>query len=119
VCIASEYGNFIGNSEKERIELKVKSKTYSIWKIFQQKNYKNPLYEGLIIILFIFIYYLSLAPIPQPAWPLGPSDLWRDYWCRYQNHKNNESTTSIQVQAVQEGINYYFTNESYYMSHTV
>ena len=42
------------------------------------------------------------APIPQPAWPLGPCDLWRDYWCRYQNNKNTKSTSQLEIQAVQD-----------------
>jgi len=86
-CIASEYGTFLCNSEAERIHLKTKSKTYSIWKLFQMKEFTNPLYE---------------APIPQPAWPLGPCDLWRDYWCRYQNNKNTKSTSQLEIQAVQQ-----------------
>lgn len=45
-CIASEYGTFLCNSEAERIQLKTKSKTYSIWKLFQMKEFTNPLYEG-------------------------------------------------------------------------
>jgi len=86
-CIASEYGTFLCNSEAERMQLKTKSKTYSIWKLFQMKEFTNPLYE---------------APIPQPAWPLGPCDLWRDYWCRYQNNKNTKSTSQLEIQAVQQ-----------------
>jgi len=93
-CSSSQFGTFLGASEKERSQLKVKSKTYSIWKLFQQECYANPLYE---------------APIPQPAWPLGPCDLWRDYWCRYQGESGTVQyhsdyinvATSLEVAAVQ------------------
>ena len=50
----------------------------------------------------LFTYLKFSAPIPQPAWPLGPCDLWRDYWCRYQNNKNTKSTSQLEIQAVQD-----------------
>ena len=45
-CISSEFGTFLCNSESERVQLKTKSKTYSIWKLFQMTKFTNPLYEG-------------------------------------------------------------------------
>ncbi|KFW74063.1 Myotubularin-related protein 6, partial [Manacus vitellinus] len=42
-----QFGNFLGNCEKEREELKVKEKTYSLWPFLlaEQKKYRNPLYN--------------------------------------------------------------------------
>uniref|UniRef100_A0A8B9GC95 Myotubularin related protein 6 n=1 Tax=Amazona collaria TaxID=241587 RepID=A0A8B9GC95_9PSIT len=42
-----QFGNFIGNCQKEREELKLKEKTYSLWPFLlgEQKKYRNPLYN--------------------------------------------------------------------------
>ncbi|KAB0344631.1 hypothetical protein FD754_021557 [Muntiacus muntjak] len=41
-----QFGNFIGNCQKEREEFKLKEKTYSLWPflLVDQKKYLNPLY---------------------------------------------------------------------------
>ncbi|NP_001179679.2 phosphatidylinositol-3,5-bisphosphate 3-phosphatase MTMR6 [Bos taurus] len=43
-----QFGNFIGNCQKEREELKLKEKTYSLWPFLldDQKKYLNPLYSS-------------------------------------------------------------------------
>ncbi|XP_060090776.1 myotubularin-related protein 6 [Heteronotia binoei] len=42
-----QFGNFIGNCQKEREELKLKEKTYSLWPFLldEQKKYQNPIYS--------------------------------------------------------------------------
>ncbi|XP_054246155.1 myotubularin-related protein 6 isoform X5 [Indicator indicator] len=42
-----QFGNFLGNCQKEREELKLKEKTYSLWPFLldEQKKYQNPLYN--------------------------------------------------------------------------
>ncbi|XP_074771384.1 phosphatidylinositol-3,5-bisphosphate 3-phosphatase MTMR6 isoform X3 [Athene noctua] len=42
-----QFGNFLGNCQKEREELKLKEKTYSLWPFLlaEQKRYQNPLYN--------------------------------------------------------------------------
>ncbi|XP_062343588.1 myotubularin-related protein 6 isoform X5 [Cinclus cinclus] len=42
-----QFGNFLGNCQKEREELKLKEKTYSLWPflLVDQKKYQNPLYN--------------------------------------------------------------------------
>ncbi|KAI1241972.1 hypothetical protein IHE44_0005482 [Lamprotornis superbus] len=42
-----QFGNFLGNCQKEREELKLKEKTYSLWPFLlaDQKKYQNPLYN--------------------------------------------------------------------------
>ncbi|KAM9049272.1 phosphatidylinositol-3,5-bisphosphate 3-phosphatase MTMR6 isoform 4-T4 [Megaptera novaeangliae] len=44
-----QFGNFIGNCQKEREELKLKEKTYSLWPflLHDQKKYFNPLYSSI------------------------------------------------------------------------
>ncbi|XP_073651071.1 phosphatidylinositol-3,5-bisphosphate 3-phosphatase MTMR6 isoform X3 [Tursiops truncatus] len=43
-----QFGNFIGNCQKEREELKLKEKTYSLWPFLldDQEKYVNPLYSS-------------------------------------------------------------------------
>ncbi|XP_008823214.1 myotubularin-related protein 6 isoform X2 [Nannospalax galili] len=43
-----QFGNFIGNCQKEREELKLKEKTYSLWPFLldDRKKYLNPLYNS-------------------------------------------------------------------------
>ncbi|XP_032960642.1 myotubularin-related protein 6 isoform X2 [Rhinolophus ferrumequinum] len=43
-----QFGNFLGNCQKEREELKLKEKTYSLWPFLldDQKKYLNPLYKS-------------------------------------------------------------------------
>ncbi|KAG8520288.1 Myotubularin-related protein 6 [Galemys pyrenaicus] len=43
-----QFGNFLGNCQKEREELKLKEKTYSLWPFLldEQKKYLNPLYSS-------------------------------------------------------------------------
>ncbi|XP_038630603.1 myotubularin-related protein 8 isoform X1 [Scyliorhinus canicula] len=42
-----QFGNFIGNCQKERQELKLQEKTYSLWPFLMEKQYlyQNPLYK--------------------------------------------------------------------------
>lgn len=43
-----QFGNFLGNCQKEREELKLKEKTFSLWPFLldNQKKYLNPLYNS-------------------------------------------------------------------------
>ncbi|XP_019592112.2 phosphatidylinositol-3,5-bisphosphate 3-phosphatase MTMR6 [Rhinolophus sinicus] len=43
-----QFGNFLGNCQKEREELKLKEKTYSLWPFLldDQEKYLNPLYKS-------------------------------------------------------------------------
>ncbi|XP_041050871.1 myotubularin-related protein 8 isoform X2 [Carcharodon carcharias] len=43
-----QFGNFIGNCQKERQELKLQEKTYSLWPFLLEKQYlyQNPLYKS-------------------------------------------------------------------------
>ncbi|MBN3319777.1 MTMR8 protein, partial [Atractosteus spatula] len=43
-----QFGNFIGNCQKEREDLKLQEKTYSVWPFLLEKTeqYLNPIYKG-------------------------------------------------------------------------
>jgi len=84
-AVASDFGNFLADCESERKQSHIKNKTYSIWRLFNAEKYINPLYE---------------VPQPTPAWPLGPCDLWRQYWCRYQS-ESTTNTADVQMEALQ------------------
>ncbi|KAJ8276513.1 hypothetical protein COCON_G00082650 [Conger conger] len=43
-----QFGNFIGNCQKERVELRLDERTYSVWPFLLEKReeFRNPLYKG-------------------------------------------------------------------------
>ena len=65
-----------------------------MWRIFNTEKFINPLYE---------------VPQATPAWPLGPCDLWRQYWCRYQSDQSSLETSEVQMEALQR----YFMKHSH------
>ncbi|XP_030648501.1 ankyrin repeat and SOCS box protein 12a isoform X1 [Chanos chanos] len=42
-----QYGNFIGNCQKERLDMKLHERTFSLWPVLleKQEQYRNPLYK--------------------------------------------------------------------------
>lgn len=71
-----QFGTFIGNSEKERIELKLNERTYSFWGHIEssREEYINPLY--------------SIDDSPGLLVPnLCPQNIrfWRGMYCRFEN----------------------------------
>ncbi|XP_062392002.1 myotubularin-related protein 8 [Sardina pilchardus] len=44
---ACQYGNFLGNCQKERQEIRLQERTFSLWPFLleQEKQYRNPLYK--------------------------------------------------------------------------
>jgi myotubularin-related protein 9 len=84
IAVSSEFGNFIGDNEKERARAGVANKTYSIWPVLaSEESFKNPLYGETQM---------------KPAWPLGPSDLWRQYWCRFQRASSTQKDDIFDLQ---------------------
>ncbi|CAG8694406.1 10625_t:CDS:2, partial [Racocetra fulgida] len=47
-CYSCQFGTFLCNSEKERMDYKVTTKTYSVWDYFNSNKsvFLNPLYDG-------------------------------------------------------------------------
>ncbi|KAG9338899.1 hypothetical protein JZ751_024289 [Albula glossodonta] len=45
-----QFGNFIGNCQKERVEMKLVERTYSVWPFLLEKKeqFTNPLYKGIL-----------------------------------------------------------------------
>jgi len=71
-----QYGTFVGNCEKQRGELKIREKTYSLWGYLVMCNdeFVNPLYER--------------SSVPEVLRPnLSPQNIkfWRGLYCRYEN----------------------------------
>ncbi|XP_064206440.1 myotubularin-related protein 8 [Anguilla rostrata] len=50
-----QFGNFIGNCQKERVELRLEERTYSVWPYLLEKKeeFINPLYKGLLKIAML------------------------------------------------------------------
>ena len=68
------FGNFLGNWEKQRVDLKVQEKTTSIWAYVMKSTslFKNNAYQ----------------PLPQPIEPtasLKKVRLWERYYCRWDS----------------------------------
>jgi len=70
-----QYGTFIGNCERERLELGVSSKTFSLWGHLTNTadEYVNPLYE-----------HASKVEALKPN--LSPQNIkfWRELYCRFE-----------------------------------
>lgn len=71
-----QYGTFIGNCEKQRGELKIREKSYSLWGYLVMCNdeFVNPLYERS-----------SVSEVLRPN--LSPQNIkfWRGLYCRHEN----------------------------------
>ncbi|KAG1958239.1 myotubularin-related protein 8 [Pimephales promelas] len=70
---ACQYGNFIGNCQKERLEMKLHEKTFSLWThlLENQHQYRNPLYRRTV-------ESTLLRPSTLP--------LHFKFWCGMYNH---------------------------------
>ncbi|XP_051517350.1 myotubularin-related protein 8 [Myxocyprinus asiaticus] len=70
---ACQYGNFIGNCQKERLEMKLREKTFSLWPhlLENQQQYRNPLYRRSL-------KSTVLRPSTLP--------LHFKFWCGMYNH---------------------------------
>lgn len=70
-----QYGTLIGNCEKQRIELKLKEKTYSLWGYLVAHNdeFVNPLYENNTV-----THVLRPSLLPQNI------RFWRGLYCRFE-----------------------------------
>ncbi len=71
----SDYGTFLGNCERERKDMQLAFRTYSLWSFINQpdvmKNYINIFYE----------------PNSEPIWPsISPFslELWSNLYLRFQ-----------------------------------
>ncbi|XP_075161608.1 myotubularin-related protein 9 [Haematobia irritans] len=85
----SQYGTFLCDSEKERHELRVHTRTTSLWSYLNRpevlKNFLNPLYE----------------PNPKVLWPsVAPIslELWSELYLRWNVDQKNNEWTAVQIQ---------------------
>lgn len=68
-----QYGTFLLNSEKNRVEMKISEYTMSAWTpiLHDRKSYLNPNYDQ------------RLSTISQANVSTNQIRLWRNYYCRY------------------------------------
>lgn len=73
-CYSCQYGTFLGNSLKERVEMKVMEKTESIWSYLLNcnKEYLNPIYDGDATKI-----HLEIDTRPCVI------EFWSSYWLKY------------------------------------
>ncbi|XP_046807439.1 myotubularin-related protein 9 [Lucilia cuprina] len=85
----SQYGTFLCDSERERHDLRVHTRTTSLWSYLNRpevlKNFLNPLYE----------------PNPSVIWPsVAPIslELWTELYLRWIVDQKNNENSNIQIQ---------------------
>ncbi|XP_072040916.1 phosphatidylinositol-3,5-bisphosphate 3-phosphatase MTMR8-like isoform X2 [Amphiura filiformis] len=73
-----QFGNFLGNCEKGRVDLRVSERTYSLWAYMQTRmaDYINPLYRPLLA---------SKDPVLKPNTNPQAFRFWRGMYNRYEN----------------------------------
>ncbi|XP_054830159.1 myotubularin-related protein 6 isoform X2 [Eublepharis macularius] len=73
-----QFGNFIGNCQKEREELKLKEKTYSLWPFLldEQKKYRNPIYSEL---------FSQSFPVLEPDTVSFNFKFWRNMYHQFDH----------------------------------
>ncbi|XP_023652230.1 myotubularin-related protein 6 [Paramormyrops kingsleyae] len=71
-----QFGNFLGNSQREREELQLKEKTHSLWSylLAEQQNYENPLYSPALA---------ETQPILEPSTLPCHFKFWRNMYHQF------------------------------------
>ncbi|KAJ8279308.1 hypothetical protein COCON_G00063740 [Conger conger] len=71
-----QFGNFLGNSQRQREELQVKEKTHSLWSFLlnEQQNYLNPLYNPSLA---------ESQPVLEPSTLPCHFKFWRNMYHQY------------------------------------
>ncbi|KAG5850360.1 myotubularin-related protein 6 isoform X2 [Anguilla rostrata] len=71
-----QFGNFLGNSQRQREELQVKEKTHSLWSslLNEQQNYLNPLYNPSLA---------ESQPVLEPSTLPCHFKFWRNMYHQY------------------------------------
>uniref|UniRef100_W5M8U4 Myotubularin related protein 6 n=1 Tax=Lepisosteus oculatus TaxID=7918 RepID=W5M8U4_LEPOC len=90
-----QFGNFLGNSQKEREDLRLKEKTYSLWPFLlaEQQNYLNPFYcPG----------YAETHPVLEPSTLPFHFKFWRNMYHQYDRAMHPRQSVLKQVLALRE-----------------
>lgn len=71
-----QFGNFIGKCEKEREELRLKEKTYSLWAhlLSEQSKYQNPVFD---------LHSLKTQPVLEPNTMHFNFKFWRNMYHQF------------------------------------
>lgn len=86
---SSQFGNFLGNCERERQDKKLSQKTFSLWQYMQARmsDYINPLYKA---------NHPSANGILKPNFSPQMLKFWRGMYNRYENGVHpRESVTDV------------------------
>ncbi|MBN3321695.1 MTMR6 protein, partial [Atractosteus spatula] len=90
-----QFGNFLGNSQKEREDLRLKEKTYSLWPFLlaEQQNYLNPFYcPG----------YAETHPVLEPSTLPFHFKFWRNMYHQYDRAMHPRQSVLKHVLALRE-----------------
>ncbi|KAJ6662289.1 hypothetical protein lerEdw1_012453 [Lerista edwardsae] len=90
-----QFGNFIGNCQKEREELKLKEKTYSLWPFLldEYKKYLNPIYNEN--------FSQSLAVL-QPSTTSFNFKFWRNMYHQFDHTMHPRQSVLNHVMSMSE-----------------
>ncbi|KAG9283410.1 myotubularin-related protein 6 [Astyanax mexicanus] len=71
-----QFGNFLGNSQRQREELQLKERTHSLWAhlISEQQNYLNPLYSPS---------FAESHPVLEPSTQAWHFKFWRNMYHQF------------------------------------
>uniref|UniRef100_A0A8C5A5W7 Myotubularin phosphatase domain-containing protein n=1 Tax=Gadus morhua TaxID=8049 RepID=A0A8C5A5W7_GADMO len=71
-----QYGNFLGNNQRQREELQLREKTHSLWAFLmeEQQNYQNPFYSSV---------YGKTHPVLEPSTLPYHFKFWRNMYHQF------------------------------------
>ncbi|KAJ1113926.1 hypothetical protein NDU88_002166 [Pleurodeles waltl] len=90
-----QFGNFLGNCQKEREDLKLKEKTFSLWPFLlsNQAKYLNPLYNS---------NYSQCLKVLEPATVPFNFKFWRNMFHQFDSSMHPRQSTSDSVLKLSE-----------------
>lgn len=71
-----QFGNFLGNSQRQREDLQLKDRTHSLWAhlLSEQQNYLNPLYSPM---------FAESHPVLEPSTQAWQFKFWRNMYHQF------------------------------------
>ncbi|KAK6486291.1 myotubularin-related protein 6-like [Huso huso] len=85
-----QFGNFLGNCQREREELRLKDKTYSLWQFLlnDQENYVNPVYQP---------GFSETHPVLEPSTLPFSFKFWRNMYHQFDRSMHPRQSVLKQV----------------------
>ncbi|KAL2085867.1 hypothetical protein ACEWY4_019187 [Coilia grayii] len=90
-----QFGNFLGNCQRQREDLHLKQKTYSLWAhlLSEQQNYLNPLYDPISA---------ETQPVLEPSTQPFHFRFWRNMYHQFDRSMHPRQSILKQVLTLRE-----------------